>query len=772
MKRPYFQEKTEVKVVDRDYSEYIRAKGVEKAVPMYGWRGTVKEIAGFDADWNPVEKPYSPGNYPANWEVIAEFRSPTDGEKYTMSFRDWENQLEPVQRKFVDIDYIREEDLVIGKKEDGTDAVRPKNTGAFEPGDLISITTKIDGANASIAWDETTGKLEVFSRTNLLDSPGALRGFYDYVKAEVEPKLDMSKYPGLVVFGEWCVGHSVKYNPDWYGKWRVYDVFDRKAGRYMTQKFVQEFCRQNGLEYIEELYYGPFVSWEHCRSFVGKSTAYGPEQEGCFWSKAKVLMADGTQKPISKIKVGDIVKSFDVDTREIIDGRVSNVFFNGYKPLSDWMTITVFPRGTSGSDSITGPVVCTKSHKFYSENGFIDAEKLKSVSHYGKTFDHFRRQAFLGLMCSDGCYSRKDGMFQISQKTAAVGDFIKVFDGFLTKRAQETISGKGSRITTIHFKKQLTEPLKREFVNKKNRFDYIKAFSELDDIGWSYFFMGDGCGNLTKSGMRAIFSLESYSSSEVKKITNIFKNWSNNIKFSAHKDKRVKLGAGISIHISPSNAWPIFERISKYVLPAFRHKLPERLRSAAVEYPSGIQYGISDRIPYKTALRPPKSLCTPGHKTIGAWDLEIEKTHTYFVNGCLVHNCVVKNMSRLWDEGRRDPAYLKIVNDEFKESHKAKAKREPSPEEAAAKARGTTLAASVVTEARVRKIVLKLVDEGILPAELGPKDMGTVMKHLAKRVFDDVAKEEPEILAQIGDGAGKFVSAEAAKQARKIVIGG
>ena len=82
------------------------------------------------------------------------------------------------------------------------------------------------------------------------------------------------------------------------------------------------------------------------------------------------------------------------------------------------------------------------------------------------------------------------------------------------------------------------------------------------------------------------------------------------------------------------------------------------------------------------------------------------------------------------------------------------------------------MAASVVTEARVRKIILKLVDEGKLPSELGPKDMGAVMKQLAKRVFDDCLKEEPETVKAIGDGAGKFVAAEAAKQARKIVIGG
>lgn len=414
MKRPDFQEKTEVKVISHDFTEYVRVNGVETKTDMYGWRGAVTAITGLDEIGCVVPKPYSPDNYPVKWWVDVTFKSPVDGREYPTTFDNWEVQLQPVQKKFVDIDYIREEDLVVGKKEDGTDAVRPKNTGAFEPGDLIQITTKIDGANASIAWDGTTGKLEVFSRTSLLDKPGALRGFYDYVKTEIEPKLDMSKHPDIVVFGEWLVPHSVSYNKEAYGKWYVYDIWNKKLGGYMAQSIVSGFCREYRLNYAEELYYGPFVSWDHCRSFIGKSKAYGPEQEGV----------------------------------------------------------------------------------------------------------------------------------------------------------------------------------------------------------------------------------------------------------------------------------------------------------------------------------------------------------------------VVKNQTKLYDETRGAPAYIKIVDEKFKESHKAKAKRELSPEEAAAKERGTTLAASIVTEARVRKIILKLVDERILPAELGPKDMGTVMKHLAKRVFDDCLKEEREIVAQIGEGAGKFISAEAAKQARKIVIGG
>ena len=405
MKRPNFQEKTEVKVVCKDCIGYgQRGKVAELAVSING-RDMVPS-----SEKEAIKQAYDDGLEPKmTWYAQVKFAG-NDGEYWFNT-----DNLEPVQKKFIDIDYIREDDLVIGKKEDGTDAVRPKNTGAFEPGDLIQITTKIDGANASIAWDETTGKLEVFSRTNLLDQPGSLRGFYDYVKTEVEPKADWSLCPDLVIFGEWCISHTCKYDKSWYNKWRVYDIWSKYLNCYLPQSAVKKFCETRGLEYIEELYYGPFISWDHCRSFLSKSTAYGSEQEGI----------------------------------------------------------------------------------------------------------------------------------------------------------------------------------------------------------------------------------------------------------------------------------------------------------------------------------------------------------------------VIKNQSKLDNDNNRAPAYLKIVNEKFKEAqHSNKEKKPLDPEAEAAKAEAAKLAASIVTEARVRKLILKLVDEGLVPAELQPKDMCAVMKLLPKMCFNDCLKEEPETVKQLGEFAGKFIAAETAKQARKIVIGG
>ena len=275
MKRPNFNEKTEVKIVNKDCAGYGQRGAVVKLLAYIDDNGNSISLDPV-LDKERLKQAYADGLEPKiTWHVHVKFAG-DDGHCWFRA-----DELEPVQKKFIDIDYIREDDLVIGKKEDGTDAVRPKNTDAFEVGDIIQITTKIDGANASIAWDETTGKLEVFSRTNLLNKPGALRGFYDYVKTEVEPKADWSQWFDYVFFGEWCVGHTIKdYNKEWFNKWRVYDIWDKSANSYLPQTTVKNICNQLGIEYIEELYYGPFISWEHCKSFLNKSTAYGPTQEG------------------------------------------------------------------------------------------------------------------------------------------------------------------------------------------------------------------------------------------------------------------------------------------------------------------------------------------------------------------------------------------------------------------------------------------------------------------------------------------------------------
>ena len=166
----------------------------------------------------------------------------------------------------------------------------------FEVGDQIQISEKIDGANASIAYNADEGKLEVFSRTNLLDGADDLRGFKAFVELKFKPD-EFKAFPDYVIFGEWCVSHKCRYDQSWYNMWRVYDIWDKSKKNYLSQDAVKAFCKEHDIEYIHVLYEGPFESWAHCRKFMDVKSYGGIEQEGIVVKNQTKLDRDDIRYP-------------------------------------------------------------------------------------------------------------------------------------------------------------------------------------------------------------------------------------------------------------------------------------------------------------------------------------------------------------------------------------------------------------------------------------------------------------------------------------------
>lgn len=152
------------------------------------------------------------------------------------------------------------------------------NTGAFKVGDEIVVQEKVDGSNASIAYDVETGKLLAFSRKQLLSEDLRLNGFWDYVQNLNAEQF--VKYPNYVFFGEWLSKHTIRYNLDAYNKWYFYDVFDKENGVYLPQSEVKRLANELGFIYVKTFYTGRFVSWEHVSQFVGQSDIAVESGEG------------------------------------------------------------------------------------------------------------------------------------------------------------------------------------------------------------------------------------------------------------------------------------------------------------------------------------------------------------------------------------------------------------------------------------------------------------------------------------------------------------
>lgn len=66
-------------------------------------------------------------------------------------------------------------------------------------------------------------------------------------------------------------------------------------------------------------------------------------------------------------------------------------------------------------------------------------------------------------------------------------------------------------------------------------------------------------------------------------------------------------------------------------------------------------------------------------------------------------------------------------------------------------------AKTIVTRARVEKILHKGIDEGQIPENWTAEDMKTIAKYVPREVVADCFKEEKEIVAEI-DGFTKFAN--------------
>lgn len=115
-----------------------------------------------------------------------------------------------------------------------------------------------------------------------------------------------------------------------------------------------------------------------------------------------------------------------------------------------------------------------------------------------------------------------------------------------------------------------------------------------------------------------------------------------------------------------------------------------------------------------------------------------------------------------------DGKIIKIVSDRFAETKKIK--KTPTPEELAAQSQAYELAKTIVTEARVRKILNKLVDENILLEKWDEHDLKTVSQHLPKRVYEDCMKEEPETANLIKKDFGKLAGKISMTYARSFIM--
>ena len=211
-------------------------------------------------------------------------------------------------KHFMDIENARFEDIDLGGG-----IVRRSNTGAFHVGDKIVIQEKFDGSCASIQYDAEQQKYRVFSRKKELSFSDTLEGFFHYITGREIAPTD----PALVIFGEWGRKNKIVYNKESYKVWYVFDIYDTEKEEYLPQTDVRTFCDKYGFTYINTLYEGEFISWEHVKSFLN-SPAYGDRQEGVVCKNQSLLSDKENRLPF-------YLKIVNEDFKETMKQRIKEV---------------------------------------------------------------------------------------------------------------------------------------------------------------------------------------------------------------------------------------------------------------------------------------------------------------------------------------------------------------------------------------------------------------------------------------------------------------
>lgn len=408
------------------------------------------------------------------------------------------------------------------------------------------------------------------------------------------------------------------------------------------------------------------------KRFIGNQPFYcSYKLDGCFTSSCKISMADGTYKNINKIQIGDFVLSCSPDGI-VQPKRVSNVFYNGLKKQEEWMTIYT-EKGVlkciDEDDPSYGGTKCTKNHMFFTPNGYIEAQKLKSGDIIYKQYhtpSKIQQQALLGMLLGDGWFVKRSNTYSDvleihTSKTKNNGyddiiyKFEKMFKTFNPKITHKTsgYSKVKNNMTNINFH---TMALPNYFNDNKNHIRCgitwtAEILSHMTNLSWAIFFIDDGSlvksqeegKNVTNKIAGAILHTNRHPYENVK----ILSDYLNNIGLFNYieLEKPIvneELGDGYIIRISQDSSMKFFSMIAPYIPRELRaKKLPNRTDIQECEeikwWENDDSYiGLSEEKIYKITIPSPQR-----EHSLKAYDIEVEDNHNYFANNHLVHNCTL-----------------------------------------------------------------------------------------------------------------------------------
>lgn len=357
---------------------------------------------------------------------------------------------------------------------------------------------------------------------------------------------------------------------------------------------------------------------------------------GCLPSYQTINMADGTQKRIKDIKVGDFVLGYDHITNTLVESEVLNTFING--KTERWLKISKYVK-ISNLGKAKRSLIVTPNHQiFIKGKGYISASETSIgdvVLNYYSDFmiDNVKKSILTGILLGDGYLDKQNNKYAIryghKKEHEGYVDYInELLGNFCTQNKRYRTSGYGTEMVDSSTKQsQAINSIFGHWIVDGQK--EVPSDVELDKYSLAFWYMDDGSLGINKNTFQANFAVCGFSDVSCENLSfALNKLGFNNYVF-------YKNGKYNRLRFNWSDAEKLFIMIADLIPPIMQYKLPPQFRNKFVnmnlpdsEFFDFVQDGKITRIDEMN----PKTFCYRLK-----YDIETT-TNNFFAGEILVHN--------------------------------------------------------------------------------------------------------------------------------------
>src|SRR5262252_4825043 len=365
---------------------------------------------------------------------------------------------------------------------------------------------------------------------------------------------------------------------------------------------------------------------------------------GCMSYSTRVTLADGTQEKIGKIvnqRMDVEVLSYDPETDRVVPRRIVNWFNNG--KAERFLQFTVARSGKNGRAQFAA----TENHLIRTPGHWRPAGELmpgdRVLVAEQQLLGPQQVQVILGSLMGDGALSpnlrgRSGTRFRMGHgaKQAAYLDWkVSLLENIPHCRMSNPKGAVFADFTPLPELGELREIVYFGDGKKHLTWDYLKSLSPLALAVW---YMDDGCFTIRSKGVqerirggtgRIEICVEAMSpGSRERLVSHLRDAYRLDVKLTARGAQKKSV-----LQFTTAASEEFQKLVARYVHPSMEYKLLPRFRGRFAVQP--------EFAPARTRPVPAQVLdihVKPRTRSMSRFDIEVEGSHCYFVDGVMVHN--------------------------------------------------------------------------------------------------------------------------------------